>query len=294
MPREKVVGIVGVKDSVKHKFVDRLLTYYDYKLVDVNAFSEIEGLSGILFLKTEESMIFDAAEKGIPFLLDTPFSKDIESELAILRRLLSKGARFILTHPSRHHPKLVCVKRLADNGVFGRIGAIHLTTFYMKNYARDVKFRKSNISGKIVYCLLNAIDFLSWIYRAQPSNTGCWIVKKGSREVIVLNSEFEDKIGSATSYLVDSTSNPSGVDVIIELTGFKRFLAWDTTEQVLLFRDDNNVKPIYWGIGIEDLIARKFIELVEGREFREEMSEIVNSYQSTIDILKLAKISEVK
>ena len=294
MPREKVVGIVGMKDPVKHKFVDRLLTYYDCKLVNVNTLSEMERLSGILFLKTEENMMFDAAERGIPFLLDAPFAKDLESELAVLRRLLSKGARFILTHPSRHHPKLVCVKRLADNGVFGRIGAIHLTTFYMKDYARDVRFGRLNISGKIVYCLLNAVDFLSWIHRARPSNTGCWIVKKDSREVLVLNSAFEDKIGSATAYLVDSTSNPSGVDVIIELTGFKRFLTWDTTEQVLLFRDNNNVKPIYWGMGIEDLIARKFIELVEGREFEKEISEMVNSYRSTIDILKLAKISEVK
>jgi len=294
MQEERIIGIVGTKDDVKHKFVDRLQTYYNYKLVDVATFPKIEKFSGLLFLKAEEDIMFNVVEKRIPFLLDSPFAEDLEKELMILRQLLSKGARFILTHPSRHHPKLVCVKRLADNGVFGRVGAIHLTTFYMKNYARDVKFDGLHVSGKIVYCLLNAVDFLSWIYRVQPSEARCWIVKKGAREVLILNSAFEDRIGTAISYLVDSTSNPSGVDVRIELTGFKRFLTWDTTEQTLLLRDNNSIKPVYWGIGVEDLIARKFVELMDGNEFKKETSEIINSYQSTIDILKLAKISEVR
>lgn len=277
----KKIGIFGKLDPAKHKYID-YLKLAGISLKQLSSVSEIDSLLGAIILEPSNEILWASIEKELPTILEIPFAKTLQDEIEVLKKLESHKAGVLIPLISRHHPKLVRLRALIHRGMLGKLSSIHVTMNLKEDIIRDEP-PYARISGKTIHQLLNVIDYLRWIHPTNLNNIMGRIIDDNK---LVINAKIEDIVATVISCSCRKTSDPSGVDLIIEAVGFERILVWDGTEQSLILRrDGNELKHIYWGMSMDELIARRFLEFLDGVS-EKDLSEIVKSYETVVNVLK--------
>ncbi len=283
--REKVIGIIGTPDAVKHKYIKHLKFFINPTFKEIISGSKISSLDGIIILEYSDNLLWKIVEEDVPILLEIPFAKTLRREVALLEELVNKDVDVLLPLISRHHPKLVKLRSFILQGLLGKLASIHLSMNVAKGCIRREPSGDFNIPGELTHLLLNIVDYFQWISSTEINDITGWIIDD-ERKMLIVNAKFGGSVASAISYLSEGACHPSGVDVILEATGFERLLTWDDTEQTLLLRGDNEIKHVWWSADFNEIIARHFIELLDHGSAKYPLKEVASSYKFMLKVLK--------
>ncbi|MEY2926732.1 MAG: hypothetical protein RL367_1209 [Pseudomonadota bacterium] len=106
----------------------------------------------------------DAIKAGVPVLVEKPLADTIEAAEAIVAAAAASHVPVLTGHHRRHSATLQKAKTIIDEGIIGRVVAVHATCWFYKPDAYfDVTWRREAGSGPVLINLIHDVDNLRYL-----------------------------------------------------------------------------------------------------------------------------------
>ena len=153
----------------------------------------------------------EAAEAGIPALIEKPIADDIAAGERLVQMAEAKGVALLTGHHRRHNPMMQKAKEIIDSGTLGRILVVNAMFWLFKpdDYF-DIPWRREPGAGPVFLNLIHDIDNLRFLcgdisaVQARESNA---VRSNAVEETVVILIEFKNGV-LGTASVSDSVVAP--------------------------------------------------------------------------------------